>query len=94
MQDHLTPRYDSFLIVGDLNSEESDYDISNCMDIYRLTNLIKCLTCYESVDNPSSIDMLLMIKTSSFQNFDSTKKLFCKEVQGSLCTVTTVNLIL
>ena len=66
--DELTPRYDNFLIVGDLISKESDYEISNFMDTYGLKNLLKCPTCYKSLDRPSSIDMVLTNKTSSFQN--------------------------
>ena len=30
--------------------------------------LIKCPTCYKSMDSPSSIDVFLTNKTSSFQN--------------------------
>ena len=66
--DQLTLRYDNFLFIGDLNSEESNYENSNFMGIYGLTDLIKCSTCYKSVGNPSSIDMFLTNKTSSFQN--------------------------
>ena len=66
--DQLTPRYENFVIVGDLNSEEKNYEISNFMDIYGLKNLIKSPTCYKSADNPSSIDMFLTNKTSGFQN--------------------------
>ena len=66
--DQLTPRYDNFLIVGDLNSEESNYEISNFMNIYGLKNLLKCPTCYKLVENPSSIDMFLTNEVSSFQN--------------------------
>ena len=68
MLDQLTPRYENFVIVGDLNSEEKNYEISNFMDIYGLKNLIKRPTCYKSADNPSSIDMFLTNKTSGFQN--------------------------
>jgi len=66
--DQLTPRYDNFLIVEDLNSEESNYEISNFMNIYGLKNLLKCPTCYKLVENPSSIDMFLTNEVSSFQN--------------------------
>ena len=65
--DQLTLRYDNFLIVGDLNSEESNYEISNFMDIYGLKNLIKCPTCYKSMDSPSSIDMFLTNKPLVFK---------------------------
>ena len=41
MLDQLTPRYENFVIVGDLNSEENNYEISNFIDIYGLKNVIK-----------------------------------------------------
>ena len=66
--DQLAPRYENFVIVGDLNSEETNCEISNFMDVYGLKNLIKSPTCYKSVDNPSSIDMFLTNKASGFQN--------------------------
>ena len=53
MLDQLTPRYENFVIVGDLNSEENNYEISNFIDIYGLKKLIKSPTCN---------------KTSGFQN--------------------------
>ena len=60
--DQLTPRYENFVIAGDLNSEEKNYEICNFMDIYGLEKLIKSPTCYKSADNPSSIDMFLTNK--------------------------------
>ena len=68
MLDQLTPRYENFVIVGDLNSEEKNYEISNFMDIYGLEKLIKSPTCYKSADNLSSIDMFLTNKKPGFQN--------------------------
>ena len=68
MLDQLSPRYENFVIVGDLNSEETNCEISNFMDVYGLRNLIKSPTCHKSADNPPSIDMFLTNKTSGFQN--------------------------
>ena len=68
MLDQLSPRYKNFIIAGDLNSEETNREISNFMDVYGLRNLIKSPTCYKSADNPSSIDMFLTNKASVFQN--------------------------
>ena len=57
--DQLSPRYENFVIVGDLNSEGKNCEISNFMDVYGLRN---------SIQNPSSIDMFITKKTSGFQN--------------------------
>ena len=66
--DQLSPRYENFVIVGDLNLEETNFEISNFMDVYGLRNLIKSPTYYKSAENPFSIDMFLTNKTSGFQN--------------------------
>ena len=68
MLNQLSPRYENFVIVGDLNLQETNCEISNFMDVYGLRNLIKSPTCYKSADNPSSIDMFITNKTSGFQN--------------------------
>ena len=36
--------------------------------MYNLTNLVKEPTCFKSVENPSSIDLILTNKRHSFQN--------------------------
>ena len=109
MLDQLSPRYENFVIVGDLNSEETNCEISNFMDVYGLRNLIKSPTCYKSADSPTSIDMFLTNKTSGFQNTTTMevglsdfhlmiltvlKSGLLKKVQELLHTETTLSLIL
>ena len=37
-------------------------------EIYNLQNLIKEPTCFKSVQNPTSIDLILTNKSTSFEN--------------------------
>ena len=55
-------------IVGDLNWEETNCEISYLMDVYGLRNLMGGPTGYKSAHNPSSNDMFLTNKSYGFQN--------------------------
>ena len=44
--------YDKFLLVGDFNAEENEAVISEVLDLYNLTNLVKDKTCFKSRNNP------------------------------------------
>ena len=66
--DKLLPSFDNILLLGDLNSAVTEKNLRDFCEIYNLENLIKGPTCYKNVDNPSSIDVMLTNKKSSFQN--------------------------
>ena len=66
--DKLLPSFENILLLGDLNSAVTENSLSDFCEIYNLENLIKEPTCFKSVDNPSSIDVMLTNKKSSFQN--------------------------
>ena len=59
-------KYDSFLLIGDFNSQITEKDIEYFCKIYNLCNLIKEPTCYKNPNNPSSIDLMLTNKSRSF----------------------------
>ena len=40
--------YDKFLLIGDFNAEENEAVISEFLDLYNLTNLVKGKTCFKS----------------------------------------------
>ena len=52
-------RYETFIVLGDLNTEMSNSNMSEFCALYNLTNLIKESTCYKNVDKPASIDHIL-----------------------------------
>ena len=62
------PKYENLLLLGDWNSAVTEKEMKEFCEIYSLENLIKEPTCYKSVNNPSSIDIMLTNKKLSFQN--------------------------
>ncbi len=66
--DKVLPSYDNILIMGDFNSTVLEKEMQEFCEIYGLENLIKDPTCYKNPSNPSSIDVMLTNKISSFQD--------------------------
>ena len=66
--DKLLPSYENILVLGDFNSSMKEKVMQEFCEIYDLENLIKVPTCYKNPSNPSSIDVMLTNKKSSFQN--------------------------
>ena len=68
MLDHYMFNFDNFLLLGDFNSETHEISMAEFCDLYNLKNLITGPTCFKSLLNPSSIDVMLTNKFRSFQN--------------------------
>ena len=66
--DKLLPQYENLLFLGDFNSEMHEDEMKTFCETYDLTNLITEPTCFKSVENPSSIDVILTNRTQSFEN--------------------------
>ena len=66
--DSRSARYESFILMGDFNTEESDTTIKDFCDIYSFKNLIKDATCFKNPDKPKCIDLMLTNRNGSFQN--------------------------
>ena len=66
--DKLLGDYDNIFILGDLNSTVTEPSMRDFCETYNLGNLIKEPTCYKNVNNPSSIDVMLTNRESSFHN--------------------------
>ena len=64
--DLYSPKYDKFMMFGDFNAEESEDKVSNLMDTYNLTNLVKSPTCFKS-NNPDCIDLILTNRKKAFK---------------------------
>ena len=60
--------YDNFILLGDFNVATSEDTMNDFCQMYRLDNLINEPTCYKNVNNPSSIDVMLTNRKSSFQD--------------------------
>ena len=66
--DYYMPRYENVLLLGDFNSEMSEFAMSEFSQMYNLTNLIKEPMCFKNPSNPSLIDLILTNRARSFQN--------------------------
>ena len=66
--DQHLPNYDNLLVLGDWNSTVTETEMVEFCEMYNLSNLIKEPTCFKSMENPSSIDIMLTNKKQSFQN--------------------------
>ena len=65
---HYLPSYDNIMVLGDLNSEPHEDDMSEFCSLFNLKNLIKVPTCFKNPDNPSCIDLILTNHPHCFQN--------------------------
>ena len=54
--------------MGDFNAETSEDDMKLFCTSYNLKHLVKKLTWFMNIDNPSCIDLILTNKPLSFQN--------------------------
>ena len=60
--------YNKFLIVGDFNVQEDESCIQDFMNEYNAINLVKEITCFKNLENPSCIDLFVTNSGNSFQN--------------------------
>ena len=60
--------YDNLILIGDYNSQMEEEKMKDFCDIYNLQNLINEATCFKSVQNPTSIDVILTNESESFEN--------------------------
>ena len=51
-------KYEKFLLAGDFNIEEKETALSDFLSIYNLKNLVNDKTCFKSLSNPTTIDLL------------------------------------
>ena len=60
--------YDNIFILGDFNASVSENHKKDFCEMYNLENLISGPTCFKNANNPSSIDVMLTNRKTSFQN--------------------------
>ena len=66
--DFYSSKYNSFIVLGDLNTEISNSFLEQFCASYNLKSLIKEPTCFKSVVNLSCIDLILTYNLNYFQN--------------------------
>ena len=57
--DNYSSKYDSFILLGDLNSEPAESTVRDFCQIYGCKNLIKDNTCFKNREKSSCIDLIL-----------------------------------
>lgn len=60
--------YDRFMLIGDFNILDSDQCFSDFALQYDAKNIVKEPTCYKSISNPSTIDLIVTNTPRSFWN--------------------------
>ena len=60
--------YENVILLGDLNVEVKEKNLSNFMSVPNLKTLIKQKTCFKNPENPACIDLILTNSPQSFQN--------------------------
>ena len=67
--DKITTKYDTFLLLGDLNFDMLDdtknVPLENMKDVFDLTNMVKKPTCHTNIGKPSLVDVILTNKPSA-----------------------------
>ena len=66
--DTFSSKYDSFILIGDLNSEPCEQPLKDLCHVYNCQNIIKDKTCFKNPHNPSCIDLIITNRQKSFQN--------------------------
>ena len=64
--DELNSKYDSILIIGDLNTEMSEPSLNKFFQTYNLESIVNKPTCFKNAKNPSCIDLMLTNKQERF----------------------------
>ena len=60
--------YENIIILGDFNVEITDTTLDEFIGLYNLKCLVKEPTCFESLEKPSCIDLILTNRLHSFQD--------------------------
>ena len=60
--------YESYMLIGDVNTEKSEPCLSQFLFEMKAKSIAKEPTCYKSVNNTNCIDFVIINSSSSFQN--------------------------
>ena len=53
-------KYENIILLGDFNCEENDPTMEHFLYTFNLKNLVKHPTCFKNVNNPRTIDLILI----------------------------------
>ena len=69
--DFNSDKYENIILMGDLNTLDTEEVFCDFLEEHFLTNLVKFPTCYKNAENPTSIDLIITNHKYSFQNTTS-----------------------
>ena len=61
-------KFENIVMMGDINTTETDEKLAEFLEDRELSNLVHFPTCFMSEANPSTIDLIITNKPKSFQN--------------------------
>ena len=61
-------KYTNFFLAGDFNSEETEAVLSEFLNTHDVKNMVKEKTCFKSINNLTSVDLLISNKEKCFRS--------------------------
>ena len=69
--DRLNYNNENFLLIGNLNSEDHEIEVSSFLNNHEAKNIVKEKTCFKGALNPSCVDLFISSSPISFQHTHS-----------------------
>ena len=66
--DNFSKKYDRFVLLSNFNVQENETMLSEFLNAFNAKNIVKNKTCFESIENPSCVDLIITDKPGSFQH--------------------------
>ena len=65
--DLFSNKYTNFFLAGDFNSEGTETVLSEFLNTHDVKNMVKEKTCFKSINNLTSVDLLISNKEKCFK---------------------------
>ena len=72
--DNFSKKYDRFVLLSNFNVQENENMLSEFLNAFNAKNIVKNKTCFESIENPSYVDLIITDKPRSFQHTNIFKR--------------------
>ena len=66
--ENFSKKYDRFVLLSNFNVQENETMLSEFLNAFNAKNIVKNKTCFESIENPSCVDLIITDKPGSFQH--------------------------
>ena len=72
--DNFSKKYGRFVLLSNFNVQENENMLSEFLNAFNAKNIVKNKTCFESIENPSYVDLIITDKPRSFQHTNIFKR--------------------